>query len=368
LKVAVLNDACGVGGAERYFADLSKGLLGAGIEVVVGLSSCQRNGPQAATLEGVGISSITYLESGVLPRTRGPVIYQGVRRFLRTAGPDVAHFSLHHADSCRYWIEAAAGLGIPFLLTEHAVMGEYLRASRLTWWFKRRSYRSAAMVIFVSAFGEDEVRRQWPKAAFRSAMIPPGIPDTDNASAEPLGSDVVFLGRLAEEKDPLLAIRAFQLARGVEPGAKLFVFGDGPLRGTLEAAAREPSSGGSVVVIGYTSDPDAALRKGGVFLLTSRHENSPYVVLEAMRAGRAIVATSVGDVPRMVAHGAAGVLVEPGDAASVAAGLEAVLANEALRARLGSAAAARVRADYGLESMIDSTIAAYELAMAVPQL
>jgi glycosyltransferase involved in cell wall biosynthesis len=205
-------------------------------------------------------------------------------------------------------------------------------------------------------------------------VIPPGIPVTDDLSAGPVGSDVVFLGRLAEAKDPLLAIRAFQSARGVEPGATLYIFGDGPLRQTVEAAAREPSSGGSVVMKGYTSDPDAALRKGGVFLLTSRasvdggYENSPYAVLEAMRAGRAIVATSVGDVPRMLAHGAAGILVQPGDAASVAAGLRSVLADQTRRERLGSAAAARVRADYGLESMIDSTIAAYEQATAALQL
>ena len=84
------------------------------------------------------------------------------------------------------------------------------------------------------------------------------------------------------------------------------------------------------------------LARSTVFALPSEIDKSPYSVLEAMFAGLPVVSTPVGGIPEMVLDGETGVLVPPGDEAAIAAALERLLGDDALRARMG--AAARMRA------------------------
>jgi len=106
------------------------------------------------------------------------------------------------------------------------------------------------------------------------------------------------------------------------------------------------------------------LAASDVFVLPSLSEGVPLALLEAMLAGKPIVATAVGEVPTVLKGGHAGVVVRPGDAAVLADALASLLSDPAEARRLGAAAAARASEAYTLSSMLDRYAALYEKALA----
>jgi glycosyltransferase involved in cell wall biosynthesis len=96
-----------------------------------------------------------------------------------------------------------------------------------------------------------------------------------------------------------------------------------------------------------------------VLALPSLHDGLPNALLEGMACARAIVATPAGGIPDALQDGANGALVPPGDAAALAAALEALLADDARRARLGAAARETVLQEYTLERELAGTLAVY---------
>ncbi len=143
----------------------------------------------------------------------------------------------------------------------------------------------------------------------------------------------LFVGRLDEQKNPVGLVRAWTRAGGA---GELWLAGDGPLRGAVEAAAREAPG---VRVLGLRGDVPRLMAAADVFVLASRYEGHPLVLLEALAAGLPAVATAVGSVPEILAgEDPPGVLVPEGDEAALAAALRRVLGDAAGRRRLAEAA------------------------------
>jgi glycosyltransferase involved in cell wall biosynthesis len=101
-------------------------------------------------------------------------------------------------------------------------------------------------------------------------------------------------------------------------GAGIIVFGDGPLRTSLQRQIVEQGLQGDVVIAGFRNDLDRLLSWFDLLVLPSFTEGMPNVVLEAMAAGVPVVATAVGGTPEAVADGETGWLVPPGNPAELA--------------------------------------------------
>ncbi len=148
---------------------------------------------------------------------------------------------------------------------------------------------------------------------------------------------IAWAGRLVADKgvdDLLLALRHL-CDRGVD--ASVTVLGDGPARPDLEATARGLGVATGVDWRGFVADRAAyldALRGHDLFVLSSRTEGVPKVVVDAMAAGVPIVATRVGAVAELLADGRFGRLVAPTDAAALADAIESLAGDEAERGRL----------------------------------
>jgi glycogen synthase len=110
----------------------------------------------------------------------------------------------------------------------------------------------------------------------------------------------------------------------------------------------------------------ACLKQCDIFLLPSIWENAPYSLLEAMAAGKAVVASDCGGIPEMLRSEVDGVLARTGDAASFARGLERLLSSDGLRARMGQSARARVEARYTDERIARRSLTFYEWALRAP--
>ena len=164
---------------------------------------------------------------------------------------------------------------------------------------------------------------------------------------------VAMVGRLVVDKGHRVALSAFRRVLSEVPAARLLIVGAGKLDADLRAEAASRFAGESVVFAGRRDDVPAVLDAADVVLVTSDREGMPHVVLEAMVAGVPVVATRVAGVPEMIEHGTHGLLVPIGSAEAAASAVVSVLSDPELGQRLAAAAAARVRAEFGLEVMID---------------
>jgi glycosyltransferase involved in cell wall biosynthesis len=164
------------------------------------------------------------------------------------------------------------------------------------------------------------------------------------------------VGRLVEQKDYPTQLRAFALAAARVPSLTMLLVGDGPLRGQVEALARELGVADRIRFAGHTNEVPVALRALDVFVLASKFEPYGVALLEAKAAGAAIVATRVNEVAEILDEGQSGVLVPPEDPAAMGEAF-AQLATDAARRRTLGAHAAKVAA---ARHSIRGAIAAYQ--------
>jgi glycosyltransferase involved in cell wall biosynthesis len=130
------------------------------------------------------------------------------------------------------------------------------------------------------------------------------------------------------------------------------IAGRGDLESSLRTQAEQLGIGKHVHLLGLRSDVQAVLAAADVFVLPSLSEGLPLALLEAMFAGRAIVASDVGEVRTVLADGAAGLLVPPGDTDALGEALDQLLDDAAEIERLGDRARQRAAAEYSASQMI----------------
>jgi glycosyltransferase involved in cell wall biosynthesis len=138
------------------------------------------------------------------------------------------------------------------------------------------------------------------------------------------------------------------------------LWGDGPMRAELERLIHECGLESIVKLSGRTVTPEAILRELDIFVLPSvSNEGTSNALLEAMATGLPVVATRVGGSALVVEDEVTGFVISPGDVPGLAAALIRLIEDDALAARLGRAARARVEADYGLDRLITRVEALY---------
>jgi glycosyltransferase involved in cell wall biosynthesis len=177
------------------------------------------------------------------------------------------------------------------------------------------------------------------------------IPNAIAASASPSGGRararrpiVAAGGRLVPQKGFDLLLEAWAQVAEQHPTWSLRIYGDGPLEDELAARAAAPDLAGRARLVGFTPDLPRVLLRSQVFVLSSRFEGMPMVLLEAMAAGSAVVSFDCPTGPRqLITHEVNGLLVPPGSVDDLAAAIQRVLADDALRRDLGRNARLAVR-------------------------
>ncbi len=184
-------------------------------------------------------------------------------------------------------------------------------------------------IVVVPNFADAAVfgpERPGERAALRLAL---GVPEP----ALVIGT----VANLRPVKDQATLLRAVAaLPVGAQPVHAVLI-GEGPNRSGLEALARQLGIAGRVHLVGAILDASRHHRAFDISVLSSVSEGFPNTLVEAMAAGRPVVATRVGGVPDAVREGETGFLVAAGDHVGFAARLERLIADPALRARMGRA-------------------------------
>jgi len=258
--------------------------------------------------------------------------------FARAARRATREADVVHA----HWLPsglAAAATGRPFVVQ---LWGTDVALAQHAPWIARRVLRRARLVVCASRELADAARRL---GAREVRVIPNGIEVPADVREPDDPPHVLYVGRLSAEKGVRELVAATR-------GLPLVVAGDGPLRDEVPGA------------LGMVPH-DELLRlyeRAAVVACPSRREGFGVACLEAMAAGRPVVASSVGGLRDLVVDGVTGLLVPPGDVAALRAALEQLLADAGLRKRLGRAARERVLAEFTWKRYAEHIQRAYDEA------
>jgi glycosyltransferase involved in cell wall biosynthesis len=170
-----------------------------------------------------------------------------------------------------------------------------------------------------------------------------------------IGPDAFVLGvigRLSHEKGQRHLLPAFaELCRNTQRPLTLLLAGDGPDRALLEKVARDLDLNGQIKFLGFQQEIPALLACLDLFVMPSLSEGLPLALLEAMAAGRTILATDVGEIQQVLDHGRAGMVVEPGDSTKLYQGLVSLMEQPGRCQEMARNAQERAKSHYSRRNM-----------------
>jgi glycosyltransferase involved in cell wall biosynthesis len=167
--------------------------------------------------------------------------------------------------------------------------------------------------------------------------------------------------RLFKPRDFVTLLQAMRQVVDGAPSAHLLIVGDGPLRAEIEAQRDALGLSQRVTLAGWRRDMPELYAASDLFVLTTwGWEGLPLTILEAMAAGKPVVATRAGGIPEIVVEGETGLLVEPRNPAALAQALARMVAEPVLRRQAGSAGQQRVATHFALPVMVENTTRIYQ--------
>lgn len=351
MKILQVIESLTRGGAERLAIELAREFAGAGHESrIVCLSS---PGPWAEGLEREG------LYAGCLGKRPGADIscVGKLRRFIREFEPDIVNthlftanlwarlaglgrrpwrlvVTLHNVDSWRRPVHRALDHVLTRAADQYVAVGPAVAA-----YWRRGGVRGARMGVIPNAVRWNEVPYVRPFERKRPVLR--------------------ACGRLVVQKGFDVLVEAAGLLAG--RGAKLTVeiIGEGPEHGRLAHAVHRLGLDGTVSLTGARDDARELIASADAFIMPSLREGLPLVLLEALHAGRPVVASRLTALAGIVRARSEAILVDPGSPGALARGIERLLSKPDEAVAMGLAGRERARCEFTMERAAASYLALY---------
>ena len=376
MKVLFASSSSGSrGGGETFLVYLGEALAGRGHEVALWAARDARMDEVAARFGKFGtVHRVDYTNTYDRPGRSLGALMDG-RTARRAAGewealkPDVIHLNKQNLEDGLDLLRAARLIARPTLCTVHITQDAAFLKAKGAWLrdrVSRRGLRDYQGVLVAVSEARAAGLREFAGSEARVVAVPNGVPispplpATERARMRaalgigPGELGILALGRMTEQKRPLLFldIAAQVLARVAE--ARFFWIGDGPLAGEWDAKAAALGITERAQRLGWRDDVTALLGSGDLLLHTAEYEGMPLAVLEAMAAGLPCAAPEslIGEMPFLDESNS--IRVEDEDA------LIAVLRDGEELARRGRAAGELARARFSMEAMAIAYEALYQ--------
>lgn len=177
---------------------------------------------------------------------------------------------------------------------------------------------------------------------------------------------ILHVGYFDRNKNQAMLIRALgKLAEMGHSNVRVSFLGAETGDGLCEECRQQASEFGIAELVnfeGFVNDPQPWYQSCDIFVLCSDCEGLPMTIIEAMRAGKPVVATAVGGVPELVVEGVSGFVVRPGDFVSLANRIESLLLDRPLARRLGTAGRAFFEHSFTVDRMVSEYVRILGLA------
>ncbi|MEK6225047.1 MAG: glycosyltransferase [Chloroflexota bacterium] len=351
VRVLLAINTLARGGAERQLVELATGLDRERFSVTV--LCVVSGGPLADELTSAGIHVAIF-------DSRNPVELLRLIAHVRRQAPDIMHSFLFGSNIVGTL--AATIARTPVVITSRRSLGFFKDRRPHYDLLQSLANRFTDIVIANSeAVREDTLRREH-LAAEKVRTIYNGVAlgavarDSDRTRATLLGEAdrdgplAVVVANLIPYKGLDYFVDAWRQVLRRLPVARAVVVGEGPARAALEARAADLS--GSIRFVGSRGDVPELLRATDVVVQSSLSEGFPNAILEAMAAGRPVVATAVGGTVEAVEHEHTGILVPPRDSAALAAAIVRILTHPEFARTYGLAGRKRVESQFAVARML----------------
>ncbi len=368
VNVLIVTDGLGIGGAETVVRDLAHSIdqerfhLSICCLRVLGVvgEALAREGVDIFILPQPGAGRVDYLTSLKL------------RKVIRDRQIDVLHSHTTHA-----LVDAGlCALMMPRVKAVHTFhFGNYPHRSRRTLWMEGLFARAMDRLIAVGEEQRQRIKTAYRLPDSRMGMVWNGVNPVP-AAVDPsfrtrVGADgrllVGTVATLIEQKGLRDLLAVARRCRDAGAAIQFVLVGEGVLRPELERLRHELGLDETVTFTGWVQDAAArALPAFDVFFQPSHWEAMSIAILEAMAAGKAIVATRVGDNGRVLEHGVTGLLENPRDIEGMSATLIRLAGDPVLREQLGKAAAATFAERFTLDHMTRAYEKVYREVLGLP--
>ena len=370
IKVLHLVNGHRMLGAERVAAEIVRAIdkqsIGSSIGLVNGGVSLQRE-----FQDHIGDAGDVHILAG----TNALQTARAVARHCRRYHFDIIHSHGYKSDFLSLFSRLMQQQ-IQLVATNHNYITDTFRG-RLYRRLDLRILRCFDRVVAVSGnVREDMIAGGFPED--RIQIVENGI-DTDFCTDEQTiaqvraevgaGEKSILLGIVASltpgkgHADLLDAVRSLACRF---PEIRLLIIGDGPLKPTLAHICAESGISRHVAFLGHRSDVRRILPALDIFILPSYKEGLPMSILEAMAAGAAVIATTVGAVPSVISNNQTGLLFLPGEIRQMEKKIRLLIKNSRLRRRIADAAKIFVKTHYGASKMASAYAKVYRELAASP--
>jgi glycosyltransferase involved in cell wall biosynthesis len=275
-------------------------------------------------------------------------------RALRMEKPTIFHAHLNWLLSCKFGVMAAAVARVPVVIsTLHNFLLPPWRSN--IYWQQRlvsanvHQYTAVSQAVARQLTDSFDVPSSKVKVLYNGIPLLPfdqlaGIKQTDG-TRHPI---VLTVARLDTQKGHTFLLDAIAQV----PDANFILAGSGAEKEALEAKARNLGISDRVIFMGHRSDIPDLLANCDLFVLPSLYEGFPLSVLEAMAAGKPVVATTVSGTPEAVLDGVTGYLVPPGNPVALANAIRNVLSDLPRASQMGLAGKRRAQELFSVEAMV----------------
>jgi L-malate glycosyltransferase len=355
--ILLVGDTLSMGGTEQQFTEIARGLARAGWDIRV---TCLRaEGPLRARLEDVGIELWSCGEGSLKSPTLVRSIWR-LSRYIRHEKIGIVHsFDFY---SNLYGVLAAKIARIGVVIASQRDLGNLrtLAQQRINLMMLRLAHR----VLANSEAAAARVRESTRVRPEHLVVVRNGVDTVRFRPGESAGGarHVRVFGAVANlrpEKGLTDLVRAAALVRAEHPDVHLVIWGEGPLRPTLEALIQHLGLDHVVELRGHAQEAEKALSTVDAFILPSLSESCSNSLIEAMAMGLPVIASSTGGNPELVLDGRSGLLARPGDPADLARAMARIMNDPAVAAGLASEAAQRARTEFSLPRMLAGIEALY---------
>lgn len=323
------------GGAERMMLNLLLGIANRGYTIDLVLAKSE--GPHLVDVP----KSIRLID---LKASRVVTSLPGLMRYLHEVRPHAILSIMNHANIVALLAQRLSGIPTRVLVSERNTLSIAAQHAR-TWraqfmpWLVRIFYPLANEIVAVSNGVADDlacimsIPRQTIKVIYNPVVTPElrqkVIAPLDHPWFKPGQPPVILgVGRLTQQKDFATLIQAFARALRTHQ-ARLVILGEGPERSALEALVKRLGLEQVVNLPGFVANPYVYMSRASLFVLSSRWEGLPGVLIEALFCGALVVSTDCPSGAReILANGRYGQLVPVGDEAEMARAIENALLGE----------------------------------------